>query len=271
MFEYWAIPMFETMCSYTGEDVSRKAFLAMMTAYLNANSVTFKNGIGSLPERLAGLLKIELRSRVTRIEPLPDRSGAKVSYETDGRKRAETARAVVVAVPGNQVLPLFEEPSPAWERFFPHVGYSTGALQYHLCKTDFQPPVEGTFVPRATGLPINSFGFEQYKDGHWLMLSDPSVYLFKMDEDQETLVARAVDVATRIFPELKGTFVDHLIFRWREKVPTFRPGYLQALADFWRDPQEAPVYFCGDYFAGPSTGGALYTGKECAQRVVASL
>ena len=42
MFEYWVIPMFETMCAYTGEDVSRKAFLAMMVSYLNASSITIR-------------------------------------------------------------------------------------------------------------------------------------------------------------------------------------------------------------------------------------
>jgi predicted NAD/FAD-dependent oxidoreductase len=54
-------------------------------------------------------------------------------------------------------------------------------------------------------------------------------------------------------------------------VPSFRPGYLDALAAFWHDPQENPVYFCGDYFAGPSTGGALFTGWECADRLLSAL
>jgi predicted NAD/FAD-dependent oxidoreductase len=36
------------------------------------------------------------------------------------------------------------------------------------------------------------------------------------------------------------------------------------------DPKEDAVCFCSDYFAGPSTGGALYTGLECAQRVLAA-
>jgi protoporphyrinogen oxidase len=192
-------------------------------------------------------------------------------YESGGESRQESAQAVIVAIPGNHVLPLFAEPRPAWQRFFPKVRYSTGALQYHVCETDYQPPVQGTFVPRSTRLPINSVAFEQYKEGRWLMLTDPSVYLFRMDEPEQTLVARAIEAATTIFPELRGTFVAHRIFRWKDKVPTFRPGYLQALADFWQDPQEGPVYFCGDYFAGPSTGGALYTGLECAGRVIQAL
>jgi len=270
MFEYWAVPMFETMCAYTGEHVSRKAFLALMVSYLNASSVTFKGGIGVLPEALAGKLHVQLGARVEKIVPYADRSGVKVTYSVDGEIKETTAQRLVVAIPGNHVLPLFDDPRPAWKEFFPKVGYSTGALQYHICKTDYQPGLEGTFVPRSTGLPINSVSFEQYKDGYWLMLTDPSVYVFDMNEKQDVLVERAIQVATMIFPALKETFVAHKIFRWRDKVPTFRPGYLDAMAKFWADPQENPVYFCGDYFAGPSTGGALYTGNECAERLLAA-
>jgi len=35
--------------------------------------------------------------------------------------------------------------------------------------------------------------------------------------------------------------------------------------------QENPVYFCGDYFAGPSTSGALFTGWERADRLLSAL
>jgi protoporphyrinogen oxidase len=258
------------MCSYTGDDVSRKAFLALLASYLNADSVTFRDGVGALPEALAGRLPVELGARVTRIEPQADGSGVKVTSVRDGKHRTHMAQAVIVAVPGNQVLPLFEDPRPAWSAFFPKVGYSTGALHYHVAQTDYQPPVKGLFVPRSLKLPINSMGFEQFRDGRWLMLSDPSVYLFKMEETDEVLIERAVGVMVTLFPALKGTITGHRIFRWSEKVPTFRPGYLQALSDFWAEPQERPVYFCGDYFAGPSTGGALHSGKECAERVLQS-
>lgn len=268
MFEYWAIPMFETMCAYTGEDVSRKAFLALLASYLNADTVSFKNGVGVLPETLANRLNVELNAQVTEVVLYPDGSGAQVNYTHNGAPHSLSASTVVVAVPGNQVLPLFTQPRPAWQSFFSKVVYSTGALHYHICETDYQPPLKGTFVPRISGLPVNSVSFEQYQEGRWLMLTDPSVYAFRMEEPHEVLIERAETVATQIFPPLKGTFTHHIIFRWEGKLPTFRPGYLQALSDFWAEPQEGPLYFCGDYFAGPSTGGALYTGLECAQRVL---
>jgi oxygen-dependent protoporphyrinogen oxidase len=271
MFEYWAIPMFETMCAYKGEDVSRKAFLAMMISYLNADSVTFRDGIGMLPKALAGYFEVELTAQVKGIRLKSDGSGADVAYTVRGQTRTVSAERVVVAVPGNHILPLFEEPRPAWREFFPKVDYSTGALHYHIAETDFKPPIKGTFIPRSTKLPINSMAFERYKDGRWLMLTDPSVYTFDMAQNPDDLAAQAQEVMCTIFPALKGTFHAHRIFKWQDKLPTFRPGYLAALKRFWEQPQEGPVYFCGDYFAGPSTGGALYTGMECAGRVLESI
>jgi len=242
-----------------------------MMAYMNADSVTFKDGVGVLPNTLAAQFEIELNSDVKGIEVLPDGSGATVRYEKNGTKKSLSANAVVVAIPGNHVLELFENPQPAWQKFFPQVGYSTGALHYHIVETDYQPEVEGVFIPRSTKLPISGIGFEEYKDGRWLMISDPSIYTFTMDKPEEQLNKEAIETASMIFPAIKDKFLDHRIFRWREKVPTFRPGYLDALATFWGDPQEGPIYFCGDYFAGPSTGGALYTGMECAARLLGEI
>jgi oxygen-dependent protoporphyrinogen oxidase len=270
MFEYWAIPMFETMCSYTGEDVSRKAFLAMLASYLNADSIGFKDGIGILPNTLAQQVRVELGARAKCITPYHDESGVKITYEQDGTSKTIDAQRVVVAVPGNYVLELFEETPPAWQVFFPQVNYSCTAMQFHIAETDFQPGVIGSFIPRSTGKPINAIGFEIWKDGRWLILTDPSVYTFRLEDSDKLLVKRAVTVMEEVFPALKDTFRAHRIFRWPEKVPTLRPGYLDALAAFWQNPQEGPVYFCGDYFAGPSTGGALYSGKEAAQRLVES-
>ncbi|HLO16220.1 MAG TPA: hypothetical protein VK206_15405, partial [Anaerolineales bacterium] len=271
MFEYWAIPMFETMCSYKGDDISRKAFLAMMASYLNANSVRFRDGIGLLPKALARSVEVELNALVDQIRILPDGSGVQVEYTVQGQKKSVRAHRLVLAVPGNAALPLFAEPRAAWKEFFPKVNYSTGALHYHIAETDFQPPVKGTFVPRSSQLPISSISFEQHQGGRWLMLTDPSVYTFRMEQDADELARQAQEVACLIFPELKGTFRNHRIFKWQAKLPTFRPGYLDALKRFWADPQEGPVYFCGDYLAGPSTGAALFTGMECSQRVLRSI
>jgi len=132
MFEFWAIPMFETMCSYDGKDVSRKAFLALMASYLNADSVTFREGIGALPEAIAKIVPVELGAAVQRVEMQPDRSGARIRYLQHGREHSLATPLAVVAVQGNRVLELFDDPQSAWKQFFPQVGYSRGSLHYHI-------------------------------------------------------------------------------------------------------------------------------------------
>ena len=213
-----------------------------------------------LPKALAGYVEVELTAQVQGIRLKPDGSGVDVIYTVQGQTKTISAERLVVAVPGNHVLPLLEDPRPAWQDFFSKVAYSTGALHYHIAETDFKPPIKGTFIPRSSKLPINSMAFERYKEGCWLILTDPSVYTFEMGQSPDDLAVQAQEVMCTIFPALKGTFRAHRIFKWQDKLPAFRPGYLGALKRFWESPQEGPVYFCGDYFAGPSTGGALYTG-----------
>jgi len=106
-----------------------------------------------------------------------------------------------------------------------------------------------------------------FKDGRWLMLSDLNSWSFSMDKPEKQLIKEAVETASMIFPVIEGKFVDHLLFRWREKVPTFCPGYIDALNKFWMNPQEGQIHFCGDYFAEPSMVGVFYTGMEGAERV----
>jgi predicted NAD/FAD-dependent oxidoreductase len=61
---------------------------------------------------------------------------------------------------------------------------------------------------------------------------------------------------------------DQMVFRWRHKVPAYPPGFLSAFKAFKQNPQEGPVYFCGDYLIGPNTGAALASGWFCAEEVL---
>ncbi len=271
MFEYWAAPTFEVYCSYGGHDISRKAFLALMMSYLNQKSYGFKRGIGSLPDALAEHVQVIRGARVERVSARPDGSGVTVSYTHDGQKKTLDGERAVLAVPGNYVLPLLDDPRPAWQTFFPKVGYTSTVALFQTVKMHFEPGVVGVMIPRKEKRVINTLGVEHYRDGETLLLMDSSVEGYDPSMPDDEFVRQARVVAAEIFPELEGKFGDYTLFHWSEKVPTYKPGYLDALAEFWRDPQEGPIYFCGDYFAGPSTGGALFSGWECADRVLSAL
>ncbi len=268
MYEYWAFPTFETYCSYGGEDLSRKAFLTLMMSYLNTKSLGLRAGIGSLPEAIGSRLEVRLEARVKQIELHPDGQSVTVHFEQKGRPKSLSADRVVIAVQGNRVLELLPQPRPAWKAFFPNVHYTVTASIFQEVNGHFDPGVPGVMIPRQEDMYICSVGIDQHQGNKTLLLVDTAVAHYDPDEADESIMAKARTDTLKIHPELSGRLGETLVYRWPEKVPTFRPGYLTALAEFRRNMQENPIYFCGDYLAGPSTGGALYAGWDCAERVL---
>lgn len=269
MYEYWAFPTFETYCSYGGEDLSRKAFLALMVSYLNTKSLGLRAGIGSLPEAIGSRLEVRLEARAERIEVNPGGRFVVVTFRQGGRQQVIETERAVVAVQGSRVLGLFPQPRPAWQTFFPTVHYAFTASIFQEVNGQFDPGVPGVMIPRRENMYICSVGIDQHQADKTLLLVDTAVARYDPNEADESIIAKSRADILKIHPELDGRLGDTLVYRWPEKVPTFRPGYLTALAAFRRDMQENPVYFCGDYLAGPSTGGALYAGWDCAERVLA--
>jgi len=83
-------------------------------------------------------------------------------------------------------------------------------------------------------------------------------------ELRRTITAEAI----RAVPAFEGRIIDQMVFRWARKVPAFPPGFLTALKTFRQDPQESPLFFCGDYLTGPNTGAALVSGWQAAERLL---
>ncbi len=271
MYEYWAFPTFETYASYGPGDISRKAFLALLVGYLNQKSRGLRTGIGVLPEAMAARLEVWRNTPVTRLDLAPDGQCVHVTCLHDGAPQTLTGRRVVVAVPGNHVLDLIPSPRPAWSKFFPHVHYVCTASIFQEVIGHFEPGVPGVMIPRPEQACLCSVGVDQYQDAKTLLLLDAAVAAYDPTEPDETIIAKSKADTLKLYPQLEGKLGETLIYRWPEKVPAFRPGYLDALAEFRRNMQENPVYFCGDYLAGLSTGGAAYTGWDCVERVIVGL
>ncbi len=268
MFEYWVEPTFDVFNSFTPNDISAKMLLVAFGGYLGQKLHTFEGGIGFLPETLASRLNVTLSAPVHRIEMRPDGSGATVHYRLEGREKSMDADLVVMAVPGDQVLPLFEEPRPAWQAFFPRVAYSRVGIVYHLIEGD-DPVLDegGIMFPRKEGWKLAALGWKRRPDGRVLAMSDLKSSLYDPAISDEELKQTITTEAIRAVPQLKGAIRDQMVFRWPRKVPTYRVGYLSALKAFKAEPQEGPVYFCGDYLTGFSAGAALASGWQCVDRI----
>ncbi|MCZ7546269.1 MAG: FAD-dependent oxidoreductase [Anaerolineae bacterium] len=268
MFEYLIEPMMDVFCSYMAADLSEDMMLLLFGSYLGRKLYTFEGGVGFLPEALAGRLDVVYNAPVSRIAHGAD-GGASVHYQANGQAEALDADVVVVAVPGDVALGLCDTPRLAWERFFPCVGYTRVGVVFHLVEGD-DPALDkgGIMFPRKEPWQLCALGWERKPDGRVLVMSDLKAHRYDAAMPDADLKAIITEEMIRVVPAFAGAIRDQMVFRWPRKVPRFPAGYRNALRDFKANPQEGPVYFCGDYFIGPSAGSALVSGWQCADRLL---
>ena len=177
--------------------------------------------------------------------------------------------AVILAVPGDSVLGLFESPPSAWQAFFPQVRFTRVGIVYHLLEGD-DPVLDegGIMFPRQEPWKLSALGWKRRPDGRVLAMSDLKAHLYDPATSDEELKKIITEEAVRAVPQFAGKIKDQMVFRWTRKVPAYPPGFLTALKAFKQNPQEGPVYFCGDYLVGPNTGAALASGWFCAEKIL---
>ena len=272
MFDYWVQPTMDVMCSYLPDDYSEKMLLLSYVNYLSTKTISFKEGIGFLPELLAGQLDVEYGASVIRIENDPEKTRTKVTYRSSGKEQSIDADFVVVSIPGDDVLGLFTNPQPAWKRFFPHVHFSSSAKLFMYLEGD-EPALNhgGCFFPRKEPWKVAAVGWERQPDGRIRGMGALKADYYRSDMSDEEFTTLVLKDAFRFQPLIEKHLKDTMIVRWPQKVPTFRPGYIDELRVFKENPQESPVYFCGDYLVMGSAGSALASGRECAEKINASL
>jgi oxygen-dependent protoporphyrinogen oxidase len=268
MFEYWCQPTMDVFCGYTVDDLSARMLLMLFGSYLNQKLYTFEGGIGFFPNTLASKLPVTLNAIARRIDPRPDGSGATVFYEVEGRPEKVDCEAVVLAVPGDAVLTLFESPPSAWYAFFSQVRFTRVGIVYHLLEGD-DPVLDegGIMFPRQEPWQLSALGWKRCPNGRVLAMSDLKAHLYDPTISDDELKKTITEEVLRAVPQFAGKIKEQMVFRWRRKVPAYPPGFLTALKAFKRNSQEGPLYLCGDYLVGPNTGAALASGWLCAEKI----
>lgn len=122
--------------------------------------------------------------------------------------------------------------------------------------------------PRKEPWKLSAFGWGRKPDGRILAMSDLKAHLYDPQLSDAELRRVITDEVLRAVPAFDDHIVDQMVFRWPRKVPAMPSGYLTALKAFRAAPQEGPVYFCGDYLIAGSTGAALASGWQAAERVL---
>ncbi|HLF27601.1 MAG TPA: FAD-dependent oxidoreductase [Anaerolineae bacterium] len=265
LLEYYIEPTLATYCSWEPADVSLKMFGIVMAAYLNQKLFTIEGGVGRFTTALAHSLHVELRTQVNRV--IVRNGGVTVECVQDGVARRFDADVAVIATPGDTVLSLLADAPDAWRAFYPQVSYSSAVVIFRAIRLGDAPLPHDLTLPRVENKLTSFVWFVDRQGDVALTLSELKPHLHAIDWSDADLLGRSRAEFIQFYPDLRNQIEGERLFRWRQKVPNFRVGYLDALRVFREQLQPGPIYPCGDYLAGPSTGAALSSGWQCAEAI----
>ena len=258
---------------------SRFAFLQVLWNTLGAGFWNIADGVDRIPEALALMVPVELGARVDEVRGAG--SGVEVDVSSAGSRRTMSARAAILAIPGDRIPSLYPE-APDWIRGpasrtryshvasahialsrppdCPHAGYAfaigsadgVGVLELeHLRAEGRCPPGKGMVSVYFVDTPT-----------------------FRcLEVDDATLCARALAVVEQAFPGSAETAEFTHLIRWPTGIAMFPKGRLGELIGLRAAlaGSDAPLDLAGDWLDGVSCESALAMGQQAAERIAARL
>lgn len=255
-------------------------FTLMKAAATNLSLYTLSAGLGSLPAAIAGRVAVLLNTRVESITARGG-SGYSLAVNCNGQRSEMQAHAVVCATPASRVPSLVRDLKEKQQQFFREVTYAATlsaviGMPERLPSEHFGllfPPGELDWLGTATVASVRCTQHVPHKRD--------MITLFPSSQASSQLMTHSdTDAARYLLADLRraapayasGTPLFERIFRWPEAVPEFPVGYLGRLDKFrLGDIQSGDLVFAGDYIGGPIIEGAVTSGLEAADRIIARL
>jgi protoporphyrinogen oxidase len=188
---------------------------------------------------------------------------------------------VVLAVPApraSQLLPPDDHPLQSWlseVRFRPSL--SIALLLDGPVGVDFF----GLSFARGEGRVLEALCVQENKgpglvpEGKGLLVAfvRPDRVAALLDADGPEVLAAIRPDLDRAFPGRAAHIERVRIYRWREGIPVFYPGFLEHLGSFRAGSAEGdgPIALAGDYLVSPTTEGAVSAGLAAAERILSRL
>lgn len=281
--DYFLEPCMGMFCGYGEADFSLGWALWSSVGRLSWAG----HSMWSYRERGAGRLTWELGRWFERDEGTELRLGCQaeaIEYRDDGVRVAvraadagcETlsADAVVVAVPGHQVVPLMPGLDAGRRTFFESIDYAGHHIVYYLLDRPKGDLLDTYVLPAADGFErTGNLRFTDLGNGTTFAHSqwkDAGCRRHANDSEQALLEAAWADVVDAV-PSLSGTrVIDRFVSRQPAAICKRPKGFIGRLRDFRALGPLPRVAFCGDYLTNSTVGQAHWSGLQAAEQLIAS-
>jgi oxygen-dependent protoporphyrinogen oxidase len=274
-------PLFRVPWSWEPENISKAYLIALMGSMRGKKRriFSFVDGVGTLTRTLTQQLDVRLNHKVNGIVQA-EGGDLRIQYECGGSDREIAADVAIVATQGNRAAALVQDLDGAERSFFDSVRYTSVGIVYYLLEKDPE-----FFERWYTRKSPSKFAFyvafprsdkmipgESQPPHLYCELTPQVVQEVIANGDQGNLDKYARDQARAYCPTF-DTDVIGVREQWIESMlPEWYPGYARKVSAFLEHQQNSkrPIYFAGDYLAHSYVGGACSSGRDVAERIIAS-
>lgn len=266
------------LCCYPLKEMSKLNFMVYSLLLKDLKLFQFRDGMGSVPRRLAQDMDIRYHTRVLRVVQKHER--VEVTFQAgDAQPETRDYAAAVVATWGDVVPDIVEGLSDVETAILRDTRYSATTPVVITLDRPLEEPFYGVYLGPGESDIVASFGVEDAKGNLGVPAGKGCLFCLTREEfarsftgsDQE-LGAVVTREAQRFFPHIAGHITGVHTFRWQravEKMPPGRFSALNALKAQW--PADRRIFVAGSYLVAPCTDGAFHSGKLAARQVMQRL
>jgi oxygen-dependent protoporphyrinogen oxidase len=284
IYQYLVRPSIEPFWYFSCADVSRALMLGLMAKASKAKFYAFRKGMSTLCERLTEGLQIQLNTSIEHITKKGERfllQGKDLPSDTaqtfDGVVLATTATVAnrLISELGEQLVSAATRQFLSTQKYAPNIHVAFVADDRASL-----PPMSSLFPCGPHQSKVAAINFNSHKQqvhpqearqkdilGVFLTAQESQTCLGMQDEE---LYDHAWRSARELCPGLPLKSSLYKLIKRPEAIPLHSVGRYRNAAEIL-NAQRSPVVFAGDYLASATVDGALSTGLQAAQALVANL
>jgi oxygen-dependent protoporphyrinogen oxidase len=281
ILDYIFEPSLRAFLYWEPEQTTQAMLFIMLKQAVGMRRVPVPGGrISALPEALARTVEVRLGAKVREVRPRPE-GGYTVVAVIDGLEHRLTADGVVCGTTATQVPLLLPELSDEQREFFGAIRYSATVCVAIPTRGRVLRPYTGVLTPRRETRDLAAATCRSADGARPDSARDVLVLYASSDGARRLSTSDAPEIADALLADLRTAvpgfdaeleLASAAVQRWPEALPIFDVGHLRALRHFAEGRYEiGSLVFAGDYLGGPFVEGAVNSGLDAAQRLLARL